>query len=186
MRNTSLPITPASHLLVELQRLFDANFESQSIKGTAQPALNEWSPPADILETAEALTFAVEVPGVTPNQVQVTTEDNVLTIRGTRSERHAGKEDARFHLIERHDGNFVRRFQLPPNVNASMITAEYSLGMLELRVPKAALPQAIVIPVTTSAEHVGSAPRILPRGEVQSTLKTGSIPNGSSKAARAK
>jgi hypothetical protein len=67
-----------------------------------------------------------------------------------------------------------------------MITAEYSLGMLELRVPKAALPQAIVIPVTTGAEHVGSAPRILPRAEVQSTLKTGSIPKGSSKTARAK
>jgi HSP20 family protein len=185
MRNTSLP-TPASHLVLELQRLFDINSELQSIKGTGQPALNEWSPAADILETTEALTFAVEVPGVTPNQVQVTTEDNVLTIRGTRPARHAGKEDARFHLIERHDGNFARRFQLPPNVNASMITAEYALGVLELRVPKAALPQATVIPVTTSAEHAGSAPRILPRGEVQGALKTGSIPNGSSKTARAK
>jgi HSP20 family protein len=148
--------------------------------------LNEWSPAADILETEEALTFAVELPGVTPNQVQVTTEDNVLTIRGTRAERHAGKEDARFHLIERHDGNFVRRFQLPPNVTTSMITAEYALGVLELRVPKAALPQATVIPVTTIAEHAGPAPRVLPRGEVQPALKTGSIPNGSNKTVRVK
>jgi hypothetical protein len=67
-----------------------------------------------------------------------------------------------------------------------MITAEYALGMLELCVPKAALPQATVIPVTTSAEHAGVASRILPRDEVRAALKPGSIPNGSTKTVRAK
>ena len=79
----------------------------------------------------------------------------------------------------------MRRFQLPPNVNASMITAGYTNGLLELRVPKAALPQPTVIQVKTSLDHAEAAPRIATRGEVRAALKPGSIPNGSSKTTRA-
>jgi len=185
MNNTSSPTIPASRLLLEFERLLDVNFGLQTIKGNAQTALNEWSPVADIHETEEALTFAIELPGITPEQVQVTAEENVLTIRGTRSARQTGTVDARFHLIERHDGAFVRRFQLPPNVDASMITAEYANGLLELRVPKAALPQATVIQVKTASHHDEPAPRVVARGEVRAALKPGSIGNGSNKAARA-
>jgi len=186
MNTTSLPMMPASRLLLEFQRLLnvDLGLQTVTVKGNAQTALNEWSPSADIHETEEALTFAVELPGIAPDQVQVTTEENVLTIRGTRSALHAREIDARFHLIERHDGAFVRRFQLPPNVNASMITAEYANGLLELRVPKAALPQPTVIQVKTSSDHAEPAPRVVTRGEVRAALKPGST-NGSSKTARA-
>ena len=184
MNTTSVPTMPASRLLLEFERLFDVNFGQQTLKGNAQTALNEWSPVSDIHETEEALTFAVELPGIAPSQVQVTAEENVLTIRGPRSPRHEGKIDARFHLIERHDGTFVRRFQLPPNVNASMITAEYENGLLELRIPKAALPQATVIHVKTTSDHSESAPRVVARGEVRAALKP-VVPNGSSKTGRA-
>lgn len=185
MNNTSSPTMPSSRLLLEFERLLDVNFGLQTTKGNAQTALNEWSPAADIRETEEALTFVVELPGISPEQLQVTADENVLTIRGTRSARHAGKIETRFHLIERHDGAFVRRFQLPPNVDATMITAEYANGLLELRVPKAALPQATVIQVTTMSDHVEPAPRVVARTEVRGVLKPGSTPNGSSKAARA-
>jgi len=187
MNTTSLPTMPASRLLLEFERLLDINFglQTQTMKGNAQTALNEWSPVADIHETEEALTFAVELPGIAPDQVQVTAEENVLTIRGTRSPRHEGKIDARFLLIERHDGTFVRRFQLPPNIDASMITAEYENGLLELRIPKAALPKATVIQVKTISKNAENAPRVVARGEVRSALKPGVVPNGSSKTARA-
>ena len=185
MNNTSSPTMPASRLLLEFERLLDVSLGLQTKQGNAHAALNEWSPAADIHETEEALTFALELPGIAPDQVQVTAEENVLTIRGTRSARHAGKVDARFHLIERHDGAFVRRFQLPPNVNASMITAEYANGLLELRVPKAALPQATVIQVTTPSDRTDSAPRVVARGEVRAALKPSSTSNGSGKTARA-
>lgn len=176
---------PASRLLLEFERLLEINLGVQTIKGNARTGLNEWSPTADIHETEEAMTFAVELPGIAPDQVQVTAEENVLTIRGTRSPRHEGKVDTRIHLIERHDGAFVRRFQLPPNVNASMITAEYENGLLELRIPKAALPQATVIQVKTSSSHGESTPRVVPRGEVRAVLKPVVVPNGSSKTGRA-
>ena len=183
MNTTSLPTMPASRLLLEFERLLDVNLGLQTMKGNAQTPLNEWSPVADIHETEEALTFAVELPGIAPDQVQVTAEENVLTLRGTRSPRHEGKIDARFLLIERHDGTFVRRFQLPPNVDASMITAEYENGLLELRIPKAALPQATVIQVKTISTE--NEPRVVPRGEVRAALKPGTAPNGSSKTTRA-
>lgn len=185
MNTTSLPTIPASRLLLEFERMLDVNFGLQTIKGNAHAALNEWSPAADIHETEEALTFTVELPGIAPDQVQATAEENVLTIRGTRSPAQGGKDDTRFHLIERHDGAFVRRFQLPPNVDASMITAEYANGLLELRVPKAALPQATVIQVKTASDHNGPTPRVVARGEIRAALKPGSTPNGSGKAARA-
>jgi HSP20 family protein len=182
MNTTSLATMPASRLLLEFERLFDVNLGLQTVKGNAQTALNEWSPTADIHETEEAMTFAVELPGIAPDQVQVTAEENVLTIRGPRSLRHEGKIDARFHLIERHDGTFVRRFQLPTNVNASMITAEYENGLLEVRIPKSALPQPTVIEVKTNSVHADKARRVVPRAEIRGALKPGPVPNGSSKA----
>jgi HSP20 family protein len=181
MNTTSLETMPASRLLLEFERLFDVNLGLQTVKGNAQTALNEWSPAADIHETEEAMTFAVELPGIAPDQVQVTAEENVLTIRASRSPRYEGKVDARFHLIERHDGTFVRRFKLPTNVNASMITAEYENGLLELRIPKAALPQATVIQVKTTSDHTDQARRVMPRAETRGALKPAAVPNGSRK-----
>jgi HSP20 family protein len=183
---TSSPTMPASsRLWLDFERLLETNFGLQTIRGSTRTALNEWSPAADIHETEEALTFAVELPGIAPDQVHVTAEDNVLTIRGTPSPRHQGKAATRFHLIERHDGTFVRHFQLPLNVDASMITAEYANGLLALRVPRAALPQATVIQVKTISDDAASTSSVLPRSEVRVALKSGAAPNGSSKTARA-
>jgi len=184
MNTSSLPTMPTSRLLLEFERMLGVNFRLHTITGNAQAALNEWSPTADIHETEDALTFIVELPGIAADHVQVTAEENVLTIRATRSASDAERIDARFHLVERHDAAFVRRFQLPTNVDASMITAEYANGLLELRVPKAALPQATVIQVKTSSAHDAAVPRVVARGEVRAALKPGSIQNGSGKTAR--
>ena len=185
MNSTSSSTMPASsRLWLEFERLLETNFGLQA-RGTAHTAANEWSPAADIHETEEALTFAVELPGISPDQVQVTAEENLLTIRGTPSPRQEARIGARFHLIERHDGTFVRHFQLPPHVDASMITAEYANGLLALRIPKAALPVATVIPVKTASDHAANASREVSRGEVRAALKPGVAPNGSSKTARA-
>jgi HSP20 family protein len=185
MNTTSSPTMASSRLWLEFERLLETNVGLHTMRGNAQTALNEWSPAADIHETEEALTFAVELPGITPDQVHVTAEENVLTIRGTPSPRHQGKAATRFHLIERHDGTFVRHFQLPLNVDASMITAEYANGLLALRIPRAALPQATVIEVKTISDDAATTSSVLPRGEVRVALKSGAAPNGSGKTARA-
>ena len=187
MNNTFSPTMPASRLLLEFERLLDVHLRSQAVPqtlhGSARAALNEWSPVADIRETPEALTFAVELPGIAPDHVQVTLEERMLTVRGIRSPTHVGTLDEGEHLIERHGGAFVRRFQLPAPLDASMITAEYANGLLELRVPKAARPQPTVIPVK-SADHVAPTPRVMPRGDVRASLKGGPVANGSGKTVR--
>jgi hypothetical protein len=66
-----------------------------------------------------------------------------------------------------------------------MITAECRNGLLELHVPKAALPQATVIQVKTASDHDEPAPRVVARGEVRAALKPALISNGSGKTARA-
>ena len=60
--------------LIEFERLLDFNLGVRTMKGNATTALNEWSPAADIHETEEALTFAVELPGIAPDQVEVKAE----------------------------------------------------------------------------------------------------------------
>jgi len=186
MNTTTTSTTPASsRLWLEFERLLETNFGLHAMRGSTQTTLNEWSPAADIHETEEALTFAVELPGIAPDQVHVTAEENVLTIRGTPSPRDHGKLASRFHLVERHDGTFVRHFQLPLNVDASMITAEYSNGLLALRVPRAALPQATVIQVKTISDDAPNTSGVVPRSEVRVALKPGAAPNGSSKTTRA-
>jgi HSP20 family protein len=186
MNTTSSSTMPASsRLWFEFERLLETNFGVHATRGTAPTASNEWSPAADIHETEEALTFAVELPGIAPDQVHVTAEENVLTVRGTPLPRDHARIASRFHLVERHDGTFVRHFQLPLNVDASMITAEYSNGLLALRIPRAALPQATVIQVKTVSDDAPSTSGVVPRGEVRVALKSGTVTNGSSKTARA-
>ena len=66
-----------------------------------------------------------------------------------------------------------------------MITAEYDNGLLQLRIPKAALPQATVIEVKNVSDRAEYAPRVVPRAEVRGALKPAAVPNGSNKTARA-
>ena len=101
------------------------------------PPRIEWGPVADIHETNAELTVTVELPGISPHDVHVTAEDGVVTIDGARSPGHLGKRDGSYHLRERHNGPFVRRFRLPSGVDASAIRSEYADGLLTVHVPKA-------------------------------------------------
>lgn len=116
-----------------------------------------WSPAADIHETDTELTFAVELPGITPDQVRVTADARVLTISGTRTarDRDEARSEGREHMGARNEGAFTCRFELPPDVNPALITAQYAHGLLDVRVPKGTAPEPTLIPVTTVADRRG-------------------------------
>jgi HSP20 family protein len=105
----------------------------------------------DIRETEHELIFAVDLPGIKPEGVEVTAQDLVLMIRGERDEEEG--EAGRYHLVERNVGAFMRHFHLPQGVNTDKIEATFEEGVLRIRIPKAALPQPkkIRISVGTSA-----------------------------------
>ena len=113
-----------------------------------QMTLADWSPAVDIFETDKEYAIKVELPEVNKEDVKVTVQQGVLTIRGERRQQNEEK-GRRYHRIERAYGTFVRNFSVPDEVDDSRIAAEAKDGMLHVRLPKAekAKPQSIEVKV---------------------------------------
>src|SRR5438046_7627225 len=104
-----------------------------SLNGDSSEAT--WVPPVDIFEDAEGLRIIAEVPGVKPENVKISLENNVLTIHGTK-EQVAEERTERVHRYERTYGTFERSFTLPTTVDANAIKATYEHGVLTVTLPK--------------------------------------------------
>ena len=126
---------PVFGLRREIDRLFEDTFG----RGDAMSA---WTPAVDVSENEKELRLEIELPGINPNEVELTAENGVLTIRGEkRSERKEGDEESRYHMVERSYGSFMRSFQLPQGLDQTKIQASYNNGILSVHLPKTALPQ---------------------------------------------
>jgi HSP20 family protein len=97
-------------------------------------------PRVDISDDATQIYINAELPGLKQEDVKVTVADGVLTIRGEKKHENK-KEDRNFYRIERRFGEFVRQFALPENIKSDTIRAEFSNGVLEIVIPKAAPEQ---------------------------------------------
>ena len=99
----------------------------------------DWSPAADVYETADAFVIALDLPGIERSSLDVSIDENRLTVRGER----AADEGQRRGRGNRPSGRFVSRFgPLPPTVDQKRVAAEYKDGVLRLRLPKRAERQA--------------------------------------------
>ena len=94
-----------------------------------------WLPAVDIREGKDAIVVTAELPGIDANDVDVSVQENVLTIRGERR-REETREDETFHRVEREYGVFERSFTLPRSADPNGIQANYRDGVLSLTVPK--------------------------------------------------
>jgi HSP20 family protein len=105
-----------------------------------------WAPALDIAERNDAYVVTVEVPGVKPEELNITLENGVLTISGERRFETETKEE-QFHRIERRYGAFRRSVTLPDRVTADAVEASFEDGLLQVVVPKAeeAKPKRIEI-----------------------------------------
>jgi HSP20 family protein len=103
------------------------------------PLLTEataWLPAVELVETDNEFVLTAEIPGMAKEEVDVSVEDNVLTLKGERKfERDETKEQV--HIREREYGTFTRAFTVPRNVDAAKIRAEYHDGVMEVHMPKA-------------------------------------------------
>jgi HSP20 family protein len=96
------------------------------------------APAADVVERENEIEVTLELPGVRPEDVEVSLEGNVLTVAGEKKEeRTEGDERGTWHLAERRYGRFTRSFVLPRDVEADKIEASYEHGLLRIRIPKA-------------------------------------------------
>lgn len=108
--------------------LYDRGTEDVTSRGT-------WRPAVDIFETdSREIVLKAEVPGLKREDIDLTVENNTLTIRGERP-CEADIADDRYHRIERQYGPFSRSFTLPATVDATGVRAEYRDGMLTVTLP---------------------------------------------------
>jgi HSP20 family protein len=110
---------------------------------------NTWVPPVDIFQTGEhELVLKAELPEMTREDIDVTVENFVLTIKGEKKLGAEVKEE-QFHHIERQYGSFSRSFSLPRTVDASKVSADYKNGVLTVRLPlrEEARPRQIKVDV---------------------------------------
>ena len=138
--------TPVFGLRREIDRLFEDAF------GRGESGRSGWTPAVNIHEDDTSLSFEFELPGFRPDQVEVTADNGVLTVRGERQEERKEGDERRYHLVERTSGSFVRSFQLPQGLDEDKIEASFEHGLLQVRVPKAALPQPRKIEIRSGAQ----------------------------------
>lgn len=98
-------------------------------------ATGDWAPKVDIIETDKAFVIKAEIPEVNKEDVKVTVDNGVLTIRGERR-KETEEKGKKIHRIERHYGIFTRSFTLPDNVDEENIKASFRDGMLNLQINK--------------------------------------------------
>lgn len=97
---------------------------------------SKWGLALDVSESEDGYIVSASLPGINPDDINITLEDNVLTIQGeTTSENES--EDTRYHLRERRFGSFSRSLRFPVAVNGDAVEANYENGVLSLHVPKA-------------------------------------------------
>jgi HSP20 family protein len=104
-------------------------------KGGGRAMTTAWAPALDISERKDAYLVTVELPGVEVDDLEITLEDGLLTIRGERHFAHDSSEQ-QFHRVERRYGAFRRSITLPAQVQAEQIEASFENGVLQIMVPK--------------------------------------------------
>lgn len=95
-----------------------------------------WVPAVDVFEDKDAVRIAVEVPGVNPDDIKISLEQNVLTISGEK-QQVSEENTERVHRYERAYGSFTRSFTLPSSVDVDRIEAHTDNGVLSIMIPKA-------------------------------------------------
>ena len=118
----------------DINRLFGNATENDSSSATAA-----WIPMVDIHEFKDRFELYVDLPGVDPNQVELTLDGGVLTLSGDRAEQQvSNKRDDEVEAlrVERGHGRFHRRFVLPDTVDGEKVNATGKNGVLTITIPK--------------------------------------------------
>jgi len=121
------------NLLNQLQQELERSRDDKSGEGAVATA--EWAPTVDIKEEADKFVIHADIPGVKPEDIEVSMEAGVLTVKGEK-ESEAKTEKEGYKRVERTYGSFYRRFSLPDTADGDAINAKCKHGVLEITIPK--------------------------------------------------
>lgn len=120
--------------MIALQNAMERLFEDPGWE--ASPEMRRWDLAVDLAETDESFLVKASLPGINPDDIDVTVEDDVLTIKGDATEEKT-VEEANYHLRERRMGSFTRSLRFPAAIDPQKVEATYENGVLTLQVAKA-------------------------------------------------
>jgi len=125
----------------QLQRELNMPMNKFDTDENGNIATANWAPAVDIKEDDKAFTLLADIPGVDPDEIEVTMDKGVLTVKGERqSEKKTDEEN--YKRVERQYGVFYRRFTLPDSANAEEIEAHSEHGVLKITIPKQEVAQS--------------------------------------------
>ena len=120
-----------------MQKMMDNIFT----EADAGPTAIGWIPAMEISETPAEMIVSAELPGLEKKDVDISVDDDLLTISGEKSEEKT-TDEKKMHLWERSYGSFRRSFSLPRGVDSAKINAEFKNGVLKIHMPKTTEAQA--------------------------------------------
>jgi HSP20 family protein len=126
-----------------MERLFDRFWEGDV---SELVPVGEWTPRMDLSETKDALVVRTEIPGIDAKDVQISLQDQVLTIKGEKKQEKEEKDEHHYR-IERSYGAFARSLRLPAPVEREKVTAKFKSGLLTITLPKAPSAKETTIPI---------------------------------------
>jgi HSP20 family protein len=118
-----------------LHRDLDRLVGARNVISDDQNPVADWVPAVDIIEEKDRFVLRADVPGVNPEDIDVSMDNGVLSISGERL-AIAANDDTGVQRIERATGRFLRRFTLPETANPEGIAAKSANGILEVSIPK--------------------------------------------------
>lgn len=130
---------PQNALQEEFRQMFERFFEGSALDARdtddSSVVTSQWVPRVDVKEEKDRFVLYADLPGIDPDDIEVSMDKGILTIKGERSSETSEQTD-RFSRIERRYGSFHRRFALPDSANPEGIEAHGRHGVLQITIPK--------------------------------------------------
>ncbi|UBV43038.1 Hsp20/alpha crystallin family protein [Deinococcus taeanensis] len=114
---------------------------------TSAPA--RFAPPVDVHEDDQGLELTLDLPGITPDQLQIEAENQTLTVQATRT--YDRKEGRTAHRVERAYGTLARTFSVPAKYDLAKVEADFNHGTLTIRVPRSEAAQKRTIAIRSGS-----------------------------------
>ncbi len=137
--NGNRSLFPVLGLRSEIDRMFDSFLREPFGAMTNVGGAAGWSPAVELSETEKEFNVRAELPGIKPEEIEVSIMDNALVLSGEKREKTEKKEE-NYHFSETFYGSFRRSIPLPAEVDEDSVEAEYTDGVLNVRLKK--IPEA--------------------------------------------